>query len=115
LWTIRVAFLELTPEPRQEHASYIENWLKVLRADKRAIFRAGDMVEESNGDLMGDGVNIAARSEGIAQPGAICLSEDAYRQVKSRLDLPVNDLGATQLKNIAEPVRKRTGIRRVAH
>ena len=54
---------------------------------------------------MGDGVNIAARLEGIAKPRTICLSEDAYRQVKSRLDLAVNDLGATQLKNIAEPVR----------
>ena len=54
---------------------------------------------------MGDGVNIAARLEGIANPGAICLSEDAYRQVKGRLDLAVSDLGPTQLKNIAEPIR----------
>jgi TolB-like protein len=54
---------------------------------------------------MGDGVNIAARLEGIAKPGAICLSEDAYRQVKSRLGVAVSDLGATQLKNIAEPMR----------
>ncbi len=54
---------------------------------------------------MGDGVNIAARLEGVAKPGAICLSEDAYRQVKGRLDLAVNDLGPTQLKNIAEPIR----------
>ena len=53
--------------------------------DKRIEFRIGihlgDVVEESDGDLMGDGVNIAARLEGIAEPGAICLSEDAYRQV----------------------------------
>ena len=61
--------------------------------------------KESDGDLMGDGVNIAARLEGVASPGAICLSEDAYRQVKGRLDLAVTDLGPTQLKNIAEPVR----------
>ena len=54
---------------------------------------------------MGDGVNIAARLEGIAAPGAICLSEDAYRQVRGRLDLAVTDLGPTQLKNIAEPIR----------
>jgi adenylate cyclase len=77
--------------------------------DKRIEFRIGihlgDVVEESDGDLMGDGVNIAARLEGIAAPGAICLSEDAYRQVKGRLDLAVSDLGQTQLKNIAEPIR----------
>jgi TolB-like protein/Flp pilus assembly protein TadD len=80
-----------------------------LPPERRIEFRIGihlgDVVEESDGDLMGDGVNIAARLEGIAKPGAICLSEDAYRQVKARLDLAVNDLGATQLKNIAEPVR----------
>ena len=78
-------------------------------AERRIEFRIGihlgDVVEESDGDLMGDGVNIAARLEGIAQPGAICLSEDAYRQVRARLDLAVNDLGQTQLKNIVEPVR----------
>jgi adenylate cyclase len=76
--------------------------------DRRIQFRIGihlgDVVEESDGDLMGDGVNIAARLEGIAKPGAICLSEDAYRQVKQRLDLKVTDLGATQLKNIAAPI-----------
>jgi TolB-like protein len=75
------------------------------RIELRVGIHLGDVVEESDGDLMGDGVNIAARLEGIAKPGAICLSEDAYRQVKSRLDLSVSDLGATQLKNIAEPIR----------
>ena len=65
----------------------------------------GDVVEEADGDLMGDGVNIAARLEGIAKPGAICLSEQAYWQVKGRLDLAVIDLGPIQLKNIAEPIR----------
>src|SRR5476649_1941010 len=77
--------------------------------DRRIVFRIGihlgDVVEESDGDLMGDGINIAARLEGIAAPGAICISEQAYWQVKSRLDLAVTDLGPTQLKNIAEPVR----------
>jgi adenylate cyclase len=77
--------------------------------DRRIEFRIGihlgDVVEESDGDLMGDGVNIASRLEGMAAPGAICLSEDAYRQVKARLDLSVSDLGETRLKNIAEPIR----------
>ncbi len=80
-----------------------------LPPDRRIEFRVGihlgDVVEESDGDLMGDGVNIAARLESICQPGAVCLSEDAYRQVKGRLDLAVTDLGPTKLKNIAEPIR----------
>jgi adenylate cyclase len=75
------------------------------RIEFRVGIHIGDVVEEPDGDLMGDGVNIAARLEGIAKPGAICLSEDAYRQVKSRLDLKVSDLGLAQLKNIAEPIR----------
>ena len=54
---------------------------------------------------MGDGVNIAARLEGIAKPGAICLSEDAYRQGSGRLEMEVTDLGPTQLKNIDRPIR----------
>jgi TolB-like protein/class 3 adenylate cyclase/Tfp pilus assembly protein PilF len=80
-----------------------------LPPERRIEFRVGihlgDVVEEADGDLMGDGVNIAARLEGICKPGAICLSEDAYRQVKGRLDLAVTDLGPTQLKNIAEAIR----------
>jgi adenylate cyclase len=75
------------------------------RIDLRIGIHLGDVVEEADGDLMGDGVNIAARLEGIAKPSAICLSEDAYRHVKGRLDLAVRDLGPTQLKNIAEPIR----------
>ena len=74
------------------------------RVEFRVGIHVGDVVEESDGDLMGDGVNIAARLEGVAKPGAICLSEQAYWQVKGRLDLKVADLGLTQLKNIAEPV-----------
>jgi adenylate cyclase len=77
--------------------------------DRRIVFRIGihlgDVVEESDGDLMGDGVNIAARLEGIAKAGAICLSEDAYRQVSGRLDMEVTDLGPIQLKNIERSIR----------
>ena len=54
---------------------------------------------------MGDGVNIAARLEGVAKVGGICLSEDAYRQVRTRLEVGVIDMGPTKLKNIAEPIR----------
>jgi adenylate cyclase len=80
-----------------------------LPPERRIEFRVGihlgDVVEESDGDLMGDGVNIAARLEGIAKPGTIYLSEQAYWQVKARLDLAIKDLGKQSLKNIAEPVR----------
>ena len=75
------------------------------RIELRVGIHLGDVVEESDGDLMGDGVNIAARLEGVAKPGAICLSEDAYRQVKGRLDLAVTDLGqiSTQEHRRADP------------
>ena len=80
-----------------------------LPPERRIEFRIGihlgDVVEESDGDLMGDGVNIAARLESIAKPNGICLSSAAYEQVSGRLDMEVADLGETQLKNIAKPVR----------
>ena len=69
------------------------------RIEFRMGVHLGDVVEE------GDGVNIAARLESVCAPGAICLSEDAYRQVKGRLDCAAADLGPMQLKNIAEPIR----------
>ena len=74
------------------------------RIELRIGVHLGDVIEESDGDLMGDGVNIAARLEGVAAPGAISLSEDAYRQVKGRLGIAVDDLGEVRLKNIADPI-----------
>jgi adenylate cyclase len=77
--------------------------------ERRIAFRVGihlgDVVEEADGDLMGDGVNIAARLEGAAKPGAICLSEDAWRQVRDKVKEPFVDLGEKALKNIARPMR----------
>jgi TolB-like protein/class 3 adenylate cyclase/Tfp pilus assembly protein PilF len=75
------------------------------RIEYRVGIHLGDVVEESDGDLMGDGVNIAARLEGVAKPGTICLSEDAYRQVSGRLEMAVTDLGPTKLKNIDSAIR----------
>ena len=75
------------------------------RIEFRVGIHLGDVVEESDGDLMGDGVNIAARLEGIADPCGICLSEDAYRQVRDRLREGFIDFGEKQLKNIARPMR----------
>jgi TolB-like protein/class 3 adenylate cyclase/Flp pilus assembly protein TadD len=80
-----------------------------IAPDRRIEFRVGihlgDVIVESDGDLMGDGVNIAARLEGIAEPGGICLSEDAWRQVRDKIDAEFSELGDKELKNIARPVR----------
>jgi adenylate cyclase len=79
-----------------------------LPQDKRIELRigihVGDIIIE-DGDIFGDGVNIAARLEGIAQPGGICISDDAYRQVRGKLDAAFDDGGEQTLKNIAQPVR----------
>jgi class 3 adenylate cyclase/tetratricopeptide (TPR) repeat protein len=75
------------------------------RIELRVGIHLGDVVEESDGDLMGDGVNIAARLEGVAKPGGICLSEDAYRQVQGKIEANFADAGEQRLKNIARPVQ----------
>src|ERR1700732_4609548 len=76
--------------------------------DKRIEFRiginVGDIIED-NGDIFGDGVNVAARLEAIAEPGGICISDDAHRQVRDKLDIVFDDAGEQNLKNIERPVR----------
>ena len=83
--------------------------------DRRIEFRIGihlgDVVEESDGDLMGDGINVAARLEGVAEPNGICLSSAAYEQVRDKLKEDFVDLGDKDLKNIARPVRSLCGRR----
>ena len=80
-----------------------------LPPERRIEFRIGihlgDVVEEADGDLMGDGVNIAARLEGIAEPGGVCLSNAAYEQVRDKVKERYADLGERVLKNIERPVR----------
>ena len=75
--------------------------------DRRILFRVGinigDVIVEAH-DIFGDGVNIAARLEGIAEPGGICVSDDVYRQVSGKLDVAFEDMGIQALKNIARPV-----------
>src|SRR3954467_15247400 len=76
--------------------------------DRRMLFRIGinlgDILIEGN-DILGDGVNIAARLEGIAEPGGICISSSAYDQVRGKVTVEFTDLGGQNLKNIARPVR----------
>src|SRR5215831_1719524 len=64
----------------------------------------GDVIVEG-GDLYGDGVNLAARLQSLADPGGICISGDVYRHVRSKLNLDFQDLGEQKVKNIAEPVQ----------
>src|SRR5216684_3104477 len=76
--------------------------------DKRLAFRVGinigDVIVEAH-DIFGDGVNIAARLEGIAEPGGICISSSAYDQVRGKVAVEFTDLGEQTLKNIARPIR----------
>jgi len=76
--------------------------------DQRIEFRigthVGDVIIDDN-DIFGDGVNIAARLEGIAEPGGVCMSDDAYRQVRGKVDIAFEDMGPQNLKNITEPMR----------
>jgi TolB-like protein/class 3 adenylate cyclase/Tfp pilus assembly protein PilF len=74
------------------------------RIELRIGIHVGDIIIDDN-DIFGDGVNIAARLEGIADPGGICMSDDAYRQVRGKVESACDDLGLQTLKNIAEPMR----------
>jgi adenylate cyclase len=74
------------------------------RMDLRIGVHLGDVLVEGD-DILGDGVNIAARLEGIAEPGGICISEDAFRQVRGKVDAEFDDIGEQSLKNIARPLR----------
>jgi len=81
----------------------------VIPEDRRVEFRiginVGDIIVDNEGNIYGDGVNIAARVESLASPGALCLSEDAYKQIKGKLAIHASDMGEHQLKNITHPVR----------
>jgi TolB-like protein/class 3 adenylate cyclase len=74
------------------------------RMEWRIGIHIGDVLIEGE-DILGDGVNIAARLEGIAEPGGICISEDAFRQVRGKVEIEFVDLGEQSLKNIAQPLR----------
>ena len=65
----------------------------------------GDIIVRQDGTIYGDGVNVAARLESLAEPGGVMLSEDAYRQVEGKLDVGLADAGEHEVKNIAKPVR----------
>jgi adenylate cyclase len=75
-----------------------------LKIEFRIGIHVGDIIIDDN-DIFGDGVNIAARLEGIAPPGGLCISDDTHRQIRGKVDVAFDDLGEQSLKNIAEPMR----------
>jgi len=74
------------------------------RIKLRVGIHVGDIIIDDD-DIFGDGVNIAARLESIAEPGGVCISDDAHRQIRGKVDIPFEDMGSQTLKNIAEPMR----------
>jgi class 3 adenylate cyclase/TolB-like protein len=74
------------------------------RIEFRIGIHIGDIISDEN-DIFGDGVNIAARLEGIAESGGVCISDDAHRQIRGKVDIAFDDMGSQTLKNIAEPMR----------
>lgn len=75
-----------------------------LRIEFRIGIHVGDIIIDDN-DIFGDGVNIAARLEGLAEPGGVCVSDDAHRQIRGKVDVAFDDIGEQTLKNIVEPMR----------
>jgi adenylate cyclase len=75
-----------------------------LRIEFRIGIHVGDIIIDDN-DIFGDGVNIAARLEGLAEPGGVCVSDDAHRQIRGKINVAFDDIGEQTLRNIAEPMR----------
>jgi class 3 adenylate cyclase len=99
------------PFRRQERDQRAAALSRPLRRPRRLhphprVIHVGDIIIEEN-DIFGDGVNIAVRLEGIAEPGGISISDDARRQIRGKVDITFEDLGSQSLKNIAEPMRVR--------
>jgi len=91
-------------EVQQEMANQNASVPPELRIEFRIGIHVGDIIIDDN-DIFGDGVNIAARLEGIAEPGGVCISDDAHRQIRGKIDIAFDDIGEQTLKNIAEPMR----------
>jgi adenylate cyclase len=105
--------VECAVEMQESMAAANEAAPKERQMILRIGINLGDVMVDS-GDLYGDGVNVAARLEAMAEPGGVCISDDAHRQVRDKLDIAFEDAGEHQLKNIARPLRifhVRSGIR----
>ena len=86
----------------------MNQWNEGIPQDRRMLFRIGinlgDILIDGD-DILGDGVNVAARLEGIAEPGGICISSSAYEQVQGKVNVEFTDMGEPRLKNIDRPIR----------
>ena len=82
----------------------MQNKLTENSLDFRMAINLGDIIDDGE-DIHGEGINIAARLEGIAEPGGICISGDVYNQVRNRIVAEYEDLGPQEVKNVAEPVQ----------
>ena len=91
-------------EIQRELAKRNANIPQESRIELRIGINVGDVIIDQ-ADIFGDGVNIAARLEALASPGAICLSDNVHQQIKGKLPINVSDMGEHQLKNIAQRVR----------
>ena len=91
-------------EIQQEMAKQNTGVPPELRIEFRIGIHVGDIIIDDS-DIFGDGVNIAARLEGIAEPGGVCVSDDAHRQIRGKIDVAFDDIGEQTLKNIVEPMR----------
>jgi adenylate cyclase len=92
--------VEIQREMARQNAGVSEG----TRIEFRIGIHVGDIISDEN-DIFGDGVNIAARLEGIAEPGGVCISDDTHRHIRGKVEILVDDIGPQALKNIAEPMR----------
>ena len=99
-----VEALKYSVELQQGMAERNEDVQDERRFELRVGVNLGDIIVEDD-DIHGDGVNVAARLEGLAEPGGICVSGDTYRQVKGKLNVEFEDLGEQRVKNIADPIQ----------
>jgi adenylate cyclase len=91
--------IEIQRQMAQRHGDVSPEY----RIDFRIGIHVGDIIIDDD-DIFGDGVNIAARLEGIAEPGGVCISDDAHRQIRGKIDIAFESIGKQTLKNIAEPM-----------
>ena len=93
-----------TVQTALECAIDLQNNLADSTLEFRMAVNLGDIIDDGE-DIHGEGINIAARLEGLAEPGGICISGDVYNQVKNRVDAEYEDIGLQEVKNVAEPVK----------